>query len=59
MCGNDGVNHVIAQCVNHVSLDKVAAATLRGTVYPHRFYSQRAFILLSLPPVDKGDDGVL
>ena len=27
MCGNDGVNHVIAQCVNHVSLDKIAAAT--------------------------------
>ena len=31
MCKNDGVNHVIAQSVNHVSLDKIAAATVGGT----------------------------
>ena len=39
MCRNDGVNHVIAQCVNHVSLDKIAAPTdtlIGGTIQPHR-----------------------
>ena len=57
MCRNDGVNHVIAQCVNHVSLDKIAAATV-GIPYIERYHSSEQVVFdtwrsASCRPYDK------